>query len=533
MIHEVLMGVGTWELRLDPDRTPASVWAQVDPDVNGYAGVHILPTRIAPTLLTDTNLLTLAIWSGRFLARDGQGGISGDGAAAWLGDHEGKSPDTAANADGTSGTYTDQTFRAWVDHILTETSPAPLTAGTLENITSPAALDDDIPHPWVPRTVLDYVCDVFGAEWRVNPDFTVDAGSALFVTTPTALVVHRDAGHDPETDGLQATDLAQAVDLEDYTSKVVLVAEGVVLGSDAVTAPYRTPQGDVAVIRRIVEASQATAASGDAVAAAQRGRFDSSRKAVTVRTDEYDIHGPIAVGDTIAVYNPDPQAGLLDLANQWAYRGRLVHPAYLRVRGMSWPVADGMGVVFRYHDGAGWNVIDLTPYVMWEPAGTVIDVGANPRTLTAGTTTAGGQTAGTAGQVAVRRARTTNQSINTATTTPISFGATDHDYGDIDYTTTVTEFVIGTPGVYHLAATVQWAAASGGVRMTIIRVNATDDVARQHSLGSATANADTHSPAGDWQLAAGDVVELLVFQNSGSALNVTAAALAAHLVRRT
>lgn len=74
-------------------------------------------------------------------------------------------------------------------------------------------------------------------------------------------------------------------------------------------------------------------------------------------------------------------------------------------------------------------------------------------------------------------------------------------------------------GLYSIGASVQFQVAAGGYRQVWFVVNGATIV----GLITATPNAAAAlvmNPTIEWQLAAGDYVEVLVFQNSGGALNI-------------
>ena len=95
------------------------------------------------------------------------------------------------------------------------------------------------------------------------------------------------------------------------------------------------------------------------------------------RSDDYDVRGDFAVGDHVAVFDPD--IGFVDYDHEMYYEGVPINPVYLQTVGLTWPVPQGFTVGFRTMGGT-W--LDLTDY--YKPAGgqTLIDVGDNPSGLT-------------------------------------------------------------------------------------------------------------------------------------------------------
>lgn len=382
-VTERLMAPGTWNINLHPD-TPKAVRDICNLESNAFGHIAIFPGPVKVDEYDDADLLSLARYVGIFRTAPAGGAMSGPGLLAWLGDEDGKGDALSSSVDGTSGTYTDQSFQAWVDELL----PSSITAGDLSSIAG--TFVHTFPAPVMPRSALDDVMAYFGGEYRVNPDFTLDAGaeSDLFVTTPTAVVTRRTSGHDPVVRGLEASTLQRGADAADFSTSVVVVAEGaggsVARGNAATSSPsipYYDPQGNKVNVVRLVSSPDTGADNADAVAQVQLNRFSSVKDALTVSSRDYDIRGAIAPGDTIYVYDPDE--GLTDPTNEVHYRGQILYPVARRVQGVTWPIREGLGVAFRYYDGASFAWLDLTPYVVWEQdtMDTSLDVGTSPRRL--------------------------------------------------------------------------------------------------------------------------------------------------------
>ena len=78
------------------------------------------------------------------------------------------------------------------------------------------------------KQVLDKVMDTFGAEYKINPDGTMDAGDQddLFVVTPEAIMVRRQSGNDPNIDGVTGHEMRSDMNARKWTSKIVLIPKG-------------------------------------------------------------------------------------------------------------------------------------------------------------------------------------------------------------------------------------------------------------------------------------------------------------------
>jgi hypothetical protein len=130
-------------------------------------------------------------------------------------------------------------------------------------------------HRWESRRkAIDYICSTMGAEWRVNNNATLDAGPIgnLYVTTPACVIVRDGAdGRDLTLAGLPG-EMALARDVEDWTTRVVLLAEGegdaVATGSANIASnPYLDIHGQA--VKRVRLVSESGTVTGNAAARAQ------------------------------------------------------------------------------------------------------------------------------------------------------------------------------------------------------------------------------------------------------------------------
>lgn len=131
------------------------------------------------------------------------------------------------------------------------------------------------------------------------------------------------------------------------------------------------------------------------------------------------------------------------------------------------------------------------------------------------------------GRVAATRA---NQSIPSATPTPIDFTTELYDVGDYHGAGNPDRFVVGPAqgGLFDIKGWVRFNESSAGAGGT---ANAGDRVAQLRVAGAAviadrrraSAGGDTEIPfATEIELAAGDIVRVGVLQNCGGAMNVDA-----------
>ena len=243
-----------------------------------------------------------------------------------------------------------------------------------------------------PRQAIQYVCDTVAAaagtpvSWRVNGDGTLDAGpeADLYVTSPRCVISKKTAGKD--VGGLESVSGGFAVtrDVEDFTTRVVLLAEGegesIATGTADISPgsnPYSDIHGNPLQMTRLASESDTTVTNADTRAAVLLGQYTGTHDGLMVETDNYHIEGSFDVGDHVWVYDPD--AGLIDTANEITFRGERLNPIKLQVTEVTWPVIDGYTAAFRDGDGRWY---DLTDYVEWDQGNTVyVTVGGFARAL--------------------------------------------------------------------------------------------------------------------------------------------------------
>ena len=386
-VSEILRKLGSWDVKLQPG-IPRDVLDALD-----YFGhIAIVPGRDIPVAQHGDSLLDVARYVGVVRTRtwgdDGRTNAVGDdlsvggvGMAMWLGDEDDKG-DIFENAIAPASA----TFATTINMLLPASGA--VTAGTIHSVSGQYTGRHQYE---TPRTAIDYVCDTMSTtsvpvSWRVNGDGTLDAGpeANLYVTTPQCIIVTRGAGEDMAMRALVgSTDVTR--DVEDYSTRVLLLAEGegtsIATGSANVSpaTAYKDIHGNPMVMTRMVSESDTSTVNANTRAQLQLNRFTSTRTALTLSTADYDIHGTFDVGDRVWVYDPD--AGLVDTANEVPFRGRRLNPIKLQVTEIQWSVTDAYTVAYRAADGTWW---DLSRYFVPETDTTVsVTVGDIQRALTA------------------------------------------------------------------------------------------------------------------------------------------------------
>ena len=390
MITQRLMKLGSWNLTLtDPS---------LKDEIDYFEHVVVIPGELRiPAVLSDASILSIAryvgIIRGKRVAGPAGGDdaleLSGHGLSGWLGDEDGKgdiieaarnySVDTFANVLDRSGSTPYGLLR---DAAGAQTA---IHAGTLFSVAGTYTGN----HRFIDqRSAIRYVVDVFGAEYRVNPDFTLDAGleSDLFVTTPTAILARKITdGRDPTIEGIPIAQFESDTDVHDYSTRVVVLADGsgslIATGSaDAASVPYVDGFANDVVRTRMVNEAETSAGNANSRAQLHLNRFAALRKALTISTKDFDVEGSFAVGDTVYVWDPTDEA-LVDITNEVRFRGAVLSPVKIRVLGQTFPITAGMSVYIRHGDA---TYTDVTDSVVFEEGETSLEVGANPRSLGGG-----------------------------------------------------------------------------------------------------------------------------------------------------
>ena len=367
-ITEIKQASGSWDIRLR-EHTPRDLLDKL----TEFGHVVVAPGRLDVRQYGDS-LLAAARYVGVYLGRTAQNeyGLKGAGMAYWLGDSDDKGDLLEAPVD-----LVGTTFANSVRALL------PPSGSVIEGVLHSVAGTYTGKHQWVtPRKAITYVTDTFGAEWRVNNNGTLDAGtvSQLYKTTPTTILMQKQAGADLLRKALPGR-MGMETDVEDYTTRVVLLAEGegssIATGSaEQPVVPYKHLFGAPVKITRLVSESETSEANADARAQLALNHFSGKRNSVTLSSDAFDIKGDLVVGDYVDVY--DPKNGFIDSGREVIWEGQPINPIALRCVELTWPVPPGWTVAFRTTEGE-W--IDLSPYYAGETGETTIVVGDLPRSL--------------------------------------------------------------------------------------------------------------------------------------------------------
>ena len=384
-VTETLNALGQWEIDLLPTIPREKL------DALAFFGhIAIVHGRVDPATYGDS-LLSAARYVGvlraNSLSDDARTNIpndnvkiSGAGLAMWLGDQDNK----GAVIENATVFASGSTFPNVIRGLLP--SSGSITEGTLFSVAGTYSGT----HQWQsPMQAIQYVCDTMSTpsvpvSWRVNNNATLDAGpeSSLFQTTPQATVVARGDGQDMTMLGIPGSmDLDS--DVEDFTTRVVLLAEGE--GSSIATGsadlapgsnPYKDLHGNAVKLTRLVSESDTTAPNAPTRAALALAQYTAPNQDLRLSIQDYDVEGTFNVGDYIYAYDPDKK--LVDPLVEITFRGQRLNPVKLQVIEVQWAVTDEYTVAYRAADGT-WT--DITDHIEINDAGTYVTVGAPAREM--------------------------------------------------------------------------------------------------------------------------------------------------------
>lgn len=359
-ITQRLMKPGAFSIRLREDY-PWSVGASV----RTLDHLVVLPGQLSATSdLDDAAMLASAIYTGVVTSKPSPRIFEGYDPSWWLG-----TPDGLGAIGTSSTTRSAATLSTWVSGLL----PDAILAGA---VTNTGLGTHSATYVFItPREELDAVCRALGAEWRVNPDFTIDAAKSpdLFVASPTTIITRGFEGQDGDLRAISGDLLVVGSDVEQYTTKVIAVASGWGYGVTAATATgstsFKDPWNNAVELERVVDVATESLANAGAVAASQLAIWNQERFNVSLSSRTYHVTRFAKPGDYVYVF--DQRAGLVDDATQVELRGEMITPMTMRVNALTWPLERGMAVYVR-RSGVVPTYFDLTDFIEWEDGTSVV-----------------------------------------------------------------------------------------------------------------------------------------------------------------
>jgi hypothetical protein len=325
-----------------------------------YGHVVITDQWLEPDTIGDAALLSAARYTGVVLRREydsGEATISGAGHAWWLGDEDDVG-DILESKVSLSG--------ATLDTCLTNILPpsGSITKGTVNN----TGVNYTGQFQWVtPLSAIRTVCAAVGAEWRINPNGTLDAATASTLFTydvPQVVVVRTGWGSDPNFTGLPSDQIRSVVDGYRYANKVHVLQDDLdgtftSQGNDTTADSYLDIHGNAMqrtamVVESVVDSTSLTSFLSNELAE----RVVDDRQ--DIDTSQLHADASFSVGDRFYCYDPPY---FVDTSNEVQYRGDTIWPKIIRLLEASWALTPGMGVYYRASDA---TYTDLTRHIRWD-----------------------------------------------------------------------------------------------------------------------------------------------------------------------
>jgi hypothetical protein len=233
------------------------------------------------------------------------------------------------------------------------------------------------PYVTTHREALDAVMGLASAEYRIQPDFTVDSDDAdtLFGATPTVVVTRKAEGPDGAFRGVEGGLVDQNIDVSQIVSNVIALTEGagsaITTGSSSNTPNLNAPKGSAPDLVVVISAPAEESANASTLAANYKTQ-QGKRTEVRIASTTHHLPRHVVPGNYVYVY--DPTTGLVDSSNQIQFRGETITPAKVRLLSYTWPIEQGVGVYLRSNESTP-TYTDLTDWVAWETGTTWWTVG--------------------------------------------------------------------------------------------------------------------------------------------------------------
>lgn len=357
--HLMRPGSGSVQFADVPVSVSKAILDAVD-ESQGGPGAHIVitPTPMDPLAFGDSAMLAAAVYTGRIVARPSRSSLEFVGLGSWL--------DTYLDS---TLTKTAGTPTQWLTDLLTNgLTVGSVSGGSNVSRTLPA-------HVASRRECLDSIAGLGGWEYRIQPDFTVDAGTSVFVTTPEVVVTRKAEGPDGEVRGVDGSLLDQKIDTKSTATKAVALAQGqgsaIVKGTATTSVSLKTRSGGTPELVTVLSAPSEESANAN-TSASNFLNLQGLRREVAVSSRTHNLRRYVTPGDYVYLY--DLAAGLVDTTNQVQFRGETIFPAEVRCLSITWLIEEGMGVYVR-PNAASPTWVDVTPWVMWESGDTWWTVG--------------------------------------------------------------------------------------------------------------------------------------------------------------
>lgn len=414
-VTEKLMGAGTFSINFSQEYTPTAIIESI----KEWGHIVITPQSVDINSLSDSDILSSARYTGIILNRtleEGIVSINGQGLELYMGDGSGKGMVIAeSNNIGKVRIFDGVTLAEALFNSVTSTGKpygimrdetGALQAIQQGSIYQPTDTEgENVLYSGqhfveTALSALKFICEIVNAEYRVNPNGTLDAGPAanLFVgvgsNEPTSVVVKTAYGEDPEYQGVTPQGLRSEFDATDWVSRVDFtgevgyfdIATDVAGEANLSSNPYKDLHGNALKRVGLVQEPDVPEEHLNSRAQAMLNELSRVKKILNLDLTQYEVSGDMKVGDYVYAFDPD--VGFVDTDADAAaesrdkyevtFRGQTITPAKVRIIGLTFPIIDGMGVYFRDKDG---NYTDLTQYINYESGSTQVELGDSIRSL--------------------------------------------------------------------------------------------------------------------------------------------------------
>ena len=401
-VTERHMGVGNFTVSFSQEFTPT----EIIESIKEWGHIVITPQEVDVNTLTDADVLSTSRYTGIVLNRSLEEGvvdISGQGLQLYLGDGQSKGMVIAESKNvGKVRVYTNTTLAETLFNSSVSTGK-PYGILRNESGNSQAITQGVIYEPsgtyigqhfvQTALSALKEVAEFFSIEYRINANATIDAGPAanLFAgvnSDPSTIVVKTGYGEDPNFDGVVPQGLRTEFDATDWVSRVDFVGEVGYFDSATDVAgeanigsnPYKDLHGNALSRSGLVQQPEIATDQLNSRAQLMLNELSRVKKVLNLDLEQYEVSGDMQVGDFIFAFDPD--IGFIDTSvdasaesrdlYEVTFRGQIITPVKVRVVGLTFPIANGMGVYFRDKDG---NYTDLTQYVQFESGAAQVELG--------------------------------------------------------------------------------------------------------------------------------------------------------------
>lgn len=401
MISDRFMEPGSWDVELRG--MPQRIWERLrpfGPDQSTWFSLVVTPAWNPEAILDPASITTGALYAGVCTEVDQIGGkLSGQGLLWWLGKTKvGQVVDMSASTVSSD----DLTLNQWISRIVSGTvtwgwNPSGLVLGSVTSFGSTLVRYGNLneQHKWLSRIeLLEWLRDgpTQGLlEWRVTPSGALNVGYyGDLWNDVVSIVVQRDdrsgAGSDNWLAGLRQSQLGHVRTTRETITGLLMIGAEDALAFATVPSMWPSPiTHNFAEMATVIERPEVTSEWLDEAAQTEIDRTGVVTETITIDSEIYEVRGDGGLpgrpspGSLAAVY--DPESGLVSAANAIPWRGTEIYPTWTRVYATKWPIEQGMGVYASWWNGLGWQLEDLTRYVIPETGGWTFEVGSPLRGL--------------------------------------------------------------------------------------------------------------------------------------------------------